>query len=305
MHNINIEKRRIFSENRLSEIRKFLEKFPPLSEYEDGLCVYVTGSYGRQEASENSDIDVFFLLNNRDLIYKDRIIISAKVIEICNNYDLEVFSDEGEYANIHHLEKLVDEIGSQNDDYGNFFTARLLLLLLESSYLYNNELHNKSIRDIVDRYYTDYHDHVKEFRPVFLSNDIIRFWKTLCLNYEHKRNRRGKDEKSKNRSHIKNIKLKFSRLMTCYSLLCRLGGKQKIDQDILLKFVAEKPIIRMQAIGDENKSAKDTINRILELYDWFLGVTDIPEDKLIEWIGNKVNRDRAFDKARDYHDFFI
>ena len=55
-----IEKRRIFAEQRLAELTQQVQEISILKEL-DNLCIYVTGSFGRLEASEFSDLDLFFI----------------------------------------------------------------------------------------------------------------------------------------------------------------------------------------------------------------------------------------------------
>jgi UTP:GlnB (protein PII) uridylyltransferase len=48
-----------FSEGRIAQLKSKIEKIPELQN--NNLCIFVTGSYGRLEASKYSDIDLFFL----------------------------------------------------------------------------------------------------------------------------------------------------------------------------------------------------------------------------------------------------
>jgi hypothetical protein len=84
------------------------------------------------------------------------------------------------------------------------------------------------VKNIVSSYFKDFPDHKRTFQPIFLINDICRFWKTLLLNYENKRNyqRPGAvvDEGQKTRQKVKNFKLKFSRMTTSYASVAALGS---------------------------------------------------------------------------------
>ena len=98
-----------------------------------------------------------------------------------------------------------------------------LLLLLESQPVYNEPLYEELLERVIESYYRDYHDHERTFRPIFLINDIIRFWRTLCLNYENRRNRPPEDGREQHKFHLDNFKLKFSRLLTCFSAIILLA----------------------------------------------------------------------------------
>ncbi len=215
-----------YSRLRLKEISNRVKDIPQLKD--NFLCIYTTGSYGRNEASENSDLDLFFLDSNEEKFTSniDKTLINADVIKICRLMGFPEFSKDGGYLTIHNIGEIKNELGSPNDDYYNYFTARMLLLL-ESKPIYNDELHLSCLTQIIKPYYVDFHDHSQSFKPIFLTNDIIRFWKTLCLNYEHRRKRKLDDNtEEKIVTHSKNIKLQFSRKLTCFSFILQLASSK-------------------------------------------------------------------------------
>ena len=55
-----IETRRNFSKSKIDEIRQKVDEIEEAQKQTD-YCIYATGSYARYEASENSDLDLFFL----------------------------------------------------------------------------------------------------------------------------------------------------------------------------------------------------------------------------------------------------
>jgi serine/threonine protein kinase len=60
-----------YSHNRLAELRNRLGKLPELQAL-PGLTVFAAGSYGRLEASEHSDIDIFFFIDGDGKNLKER-----------------------------------------------------------------------------------------------------------------------------------------------------------------------------------------------------------------------------------------
>jgi predicted nucleotidyltransferase len=296
----NIKDRNKYSNGRLDGLKKKIADSKIINKYKGQLCIYATGSYARKEASEFSDLDLFFIVYEGDISNLDKILIKAELITLMRNLKFPDFSGDGEFLNFHMYEKIVSELGGVSDDYNNFFTARLLLLL-ESYPLNGEDIYNKIIKSIIERYFKDYHDHEETFRPIFVANDIIRFWKTLCLNYEHKRHRRGETETNKNKSHLKNLKLKFSRLTTCYTFLCCLGLEKNMSHDDLVDLVKLAPLERLAYVYKKDNALKYCISELLYLYDWFLETTAKKGSEMLEWIGCKENRDMAFQKAREYH----
>src|SRR5437879_12377305 len=114
---------------------------------------------------------------------------------------------------------LCTTLGEPEDDVTNTFTARLLLLL-ESRALLEENVHREVVTAVIKAYWRDYEDHKADFMPAFLANDILRLWRTFCVNYEARTERVPLEEKAKGK--LKNYKLKHSRLLTCYSALLYL-----------------------------------------------------------------------------------
>jgi len=187
------------------------------------ICIYATGSFGRLEASEHSDLDLFFVQTSdeaADPIGRiDKTLVDADVIRLAREQGFPEFSRDGEFLEVHQLGAILAHLGGQEDDFRNYFTARLLLLL-ESRSVYADPVYGRALKRLVEAYYRDYQDHEMDFRPVFLANDIVRFWKTLCLNYEHRRNRPTDDQFTRAKSHLKNLQTEVQQNA---DLLFRLG----------------------------------------------------------------------------------
>ncbi len=290
-----------FSEDKIKELQNAIKKIPELKNNE--LCIFVTGSYGRLEASKHSDIDLFFLDTNKDNPTSniDLVLINAEIIKLCRSLNLPEFSKDGLYLKTHCLEKIKENLGSPADDYNNFYTARMLLLL-ESRYLYNKELFKKCIDEIIGSYYVDFKRHSGNFQPIFLANDIIRFWKTLCLNYEHNRIQKNATDLIKNIAHSKNLKLKFSRKLTCFSFILKLIScdKSKLSKEKVRDIALMTPIERLQSIESKNLKINDIINDIIVDYQWFINKTQVESKTMLSWIGEKKNRDEAFEKSDEF-----
>lgn len=305
---MEIERHRDFSKLRLKEISNRISQIPQLKD--STLCVFATGSYGRLEASENSDIDLF-LIDTGDLKETSNLnktIINAEIIKICRILELPEFSNDGLYLKAIWLKEIQTYLGSPTDDYNNYFTARLLMLL-ESKSLYDASLYDKCITTIIDCYYHDFPDHVKSFKPIFLANDIIRFWKTLCLNYEHKRightDLFDKDdtEHKKLVTATKNLKLKFSRKLTCFSfILCLVDFDKTINPEDIKQISSLSPTERLEYLKNKNAEVGGKIQKALNSYQWFIDKTQIPSKDMIEWIKDKKERDNAFERSRQFEE---
>ena len=199
-------------------------------------CVYMTGSFGRGEASTHSDLDLFILGKNDGkpdrhgkqgscLSRLDEICLKAELIEVTRELGIQEFSGDGRWLVHYSVDDLIKTLGKPEDDVENTFTARLLLLL-ESHALWGEGVYRDALDDVVAAYWRDYEDHKTNFMPAFLANDILRLWRTFCVNYEARTERVPETEKAKGK--LKNYKLKHSRLLTCYSAILYLIALQRL-----------------------------------------------------------------------------
>ena len=140
-----------------------------------------------------------------------------------------------------------------------------MLLLLESKPLYNEKAYKKIVKETIDKYFSDYTDYSDEFYPLFLMNDILRYWYTLTLNYEYRRD----DKDDVNKRYWKRLKLKYARLITCYSMLACLYHKN-ISPEYVLKSVEMTPFERLSMLADEREEIKDIVLKIETAYEWYL-----------------------------------
>ena len=208
------------------------------------------------------------------------------------------FSNDGAYLKFLHIEDVIKCIGDRDDDYKNAFTARMLLLL-ESKFLYN-EPSFKVFRDrIISVYFTDFHNHSEEFKPIFLLNDVLRFWRTLCLNYEHSRHWRDEqDQYRQAKGHLDNLKLKFSRMNICYSFISHLLAQGKsIARENVIETAEKTPFERLQDIAERDAIYTPLIAQMHDEYSWFLSTTDKPKNEMLDWMLFQENRDLAFEHA--------
>lgn len=300
-----LKERIIYCRKRFKKIKDNLKNNKHFVGLND-ICVYATGSYAREEAWEKSDLDLFFIntdKNNVPLSKLTKILVDAELIKLNNKLLLPEFSNDGQFLEIHLLKDIID-IGSQEEDYKNFFTARMLFLL-ESKPLFNKTTYDKVLDRVIDAYFRDFNKHEKDFIPVFLVNDILRYWKTLCLNYEHKRNRGKRSEREKKlKAHKNNLKLKFSRKLTCYSFLIMIISYYvkpnfTFNKKIIKEIVNKTPVERLLFVANNsNDNIKANIHKSLVIYSEFLNFVNKPD----EWLLNKRNRDSAFEKSRKFGD---
>lgn len=259
-------------------------------------CIYATGSFGRREASSHSDLDLFIVSkmgNEKDAEGKsqpllkrlDDIRIKADLIEVTSELKIPEFSGDGKYLVHYPVEQLTSTLGKPDDDALNTFTARLLLLL-ESYPLLGEAVYKEVIEDVIAPYWKDFADHKNDFVPAFLTNDILRLWRTFCVNYEANTSSEPTNENAKRKS--KNYKLKHSRLLTCYSallyLLAIFGRKNTVTPDDVVQMTQLTPTQRLEWLLAQKDLAEahKALDTLLKQYEAFLETTNIPEKELIK-----------------------
>lgn len=296
------------ADQRIELLRKSLKREIaeiPSSKDHPTLCIYATGSLARREATEHSDLDAFFLLSGDGSEKPLGRIRDVKILNSVLNAQEAAgfpdFSNDGAYLKFLHIDDVVKCIGNRDDDYKNAFTARILLLI-ESTFLYGEENFRKFREKIIDVYFQDFHDHSESFRPIFLLNDILRFWRTLCLNYENARHwRKDVDHIRRAKGHLDNLKLKFSRLNICYSFICHLLSQgPALTREHVARSADLTPYERLQEIKSADATLTPIIDVMLDEYAWFLGETDRPRLEALEWISEQANRDEAFSHAAKF-----
>jgi predicted nucleotidyltransferase len=300
---------RDYSLRKLRELSEKIDVEPLLEGHP--LCVYVTGSYGRLEAWTGSDIDLFFLYDSADETQRypwTRFVrLSARLIEKTDEMGFPPFSGDGRYLELQYVSDMENVLGSPRDDSLNAFTARMLLLL-ESQPLHDRDVYEALLKRIIGFYYRDFEDHGKDFLPTFLLNDILRFWRTLTLNYEHHRLKlrclSGEELESKKAdSALKNYKLKFSRLATCFSMVTKLSAMESpVTPDHIFELCRITPSERFQGVRDHSAKAKGLVDSLHQLYAEFLERVQRPEADLQAEFRVSENRKDALRHASRYGD---
>ena len=275
-------------------------------------CVYVTGSFGRREASTHSDLDLFIVglgtHKDPELSRLNQILVKADLIDASKKLRLPEFSGDGEYLTHHTVAELLESLGKPEDDASNTFTARLLLLL-ESSPLIGEPEYNRIVEDVIASYWRDYEKNKNDFVPAFLANDILRMWRTFCVNYEARTQSVPPQKKAKR--SLKNYKLKHSRMLTCYSALLHLlelfsknGTVSPTDAASMIRLT---PTQRLEWLISQPdlETARSTLEKLIAAYERFLANTDASEDELVEKFLDKNIKKQYWESSFEFGDLIF
>ncbi len=312
--------RREYSEGRLEDLKAQLSAALESISLEN-LSIYTVGSYGRLEASKYSDIDLFFVYSGEVCDTKtrrvDEIRIFGQIVHVAEGMQFPAFDRGGAFLQTHTSNDILATLGGPEDDHRNYFTARMLMLL-EGRPLHNEGAYDAILASYVEAYMRDYHKHSDNFHFTMLFNDISRYWKTLTLNYEHKRNSRddrglSQEESSAfdRQAKVKNFKLKFSRLLTCFSYIAAVSARAvnlpegDDPAELALAVARQTPQERLLQVKELVPSASRAVDEILDEYGWFMEMTGLPTSELEANFIERESKRKMFERADRFSDLMF
>lgn len=243
-----------YSEGQLGVLRATLQTVVP-----QGELVVTCGSYARREAVNDSDLDFYSISSTTDGATKPKWF--GKLEGAVKGIVGKLPSRDGAFSEITKTTALLKNYGGSNDT--NKSITRRMLYLLEADYLTEPEKFVSLRRKILEKYISNTpSDHQLAF---YLLNDIIRYWRTMAVDYAQKTSGDG----NKKPWAIRNVKLVFSRKLIYASGLFAVAltaNRREADKiEILEQLFAMTPIERIRWVCGDHQAI-----RLLELYDVFL-----------------------------------
>ena len=223
-----------------------------------GASIVLMGSWGRSEVTSGSDDDFMVLVHGREDSP-----VAPTIDEVSEVLDHEP-SEEGPFAAPVFSEKLIQHIGLDPDDNKNL--TRRMLFLLESTPVTGETVHEAVGDELLSRYFDE---SVKPYRPPrFLLNDVVRYWRTICVDFA------GKEWEGPEKWGLRNAKLRTSRKVLFAGGLLPALECSRFDSAPMRSFLEEQlampPTDRIAQAFLEN-DASDEGARTLGAYDEFVG----------------------------------
>ncbi len=245
-----------FSYDRLGELNSMLnERF----KRDPGFSVLVAGSYGRMDAHEKSDLD--FMIVHDGSLRGDADKIDA-IRESASTLGIDLPNPEGAFSKPIRLSKMIEAIGSKDDDLNA--TAQRLLILMEGRTIYNEEYYKYIIDTILTRYLRLVVEEPGK-EALVLLNDVIKYFRSICVNVEFNF---WNDE---SKWGIRSIKLRHSRALIYAGLLLLILNSSKYGYEkirYLYDHIYFSPIEKVYLAYVDNEDSN--FERLIALYNAFL-----------------------------------
>lgn len=255
--------------------------------------VVVCGSLARSEMTCHSDVDWKLLVDGAvSAQHRDEVLRINRTMEtLGQEFKFNSPSATGAFAGMCFSHELVHAIGGEADSNSN--TTLRILLLLESRAISRPLVLDRVVRSILARYFEpdnfSYKQNAeRDYFPRFLMNDVVRFWRTMAVDYAAKVVEQGRVKWA-----LRNAKLRFSRKLIFASgmLLAHevvLGMKQPVPNlstdpaavfeliDRIQQLTKLSPLEMLASAvlrrADGWPGAKRAATEVFTSYDAFLGI---------------------------------
>jgi len=237
-------------------------------ETDSDATVVLMGSWGRSEVTNESDDDFMVLFEGsaRDDA-RPTIDAVAELLSGSPPGSEEIFGSQV------WLNDLRGKIGRDEDSNANL--TRRMLFVLESVPVCGDATHARALTGLL----TGYLDaNLKDYRPPrFLLNDLIRYWRTIAVDFESKmRDRKGEGW------GLRNAKLRLSRKSLFAGGLLPVLECYRYVSDEMAGYLVERmsvpPLDRIADVFVDHR-ALDAGVRSLSAYDEFLAILDDGEKR--------------------------
>jgi predicted nucleotidyltransferase len=302
---------REYTQSKRSELQKALKRIDT-----DDTSIVAFGSLARDEATLGSDIDWTLLVDGiADPLHASSAQEIARRLEATS---IKGPGREGTFGNLAFSHQIVQMIGGEDDSNAN--TTRRILLLLESKPLGQPGAWDRVLNNVLDRYLAEDRglwDSKKKRRvPLFLFNDIARYWRIMVVDFAYKQRNRGNQGYA-----LRNIKLGLSRkliyvsgMLACFS--CSLdfteekwaaSRKPQFLIAHLRDILGMTPLEIVASRLLHYDGALETSKRLFDAYDKFLAIladNTLGEDgkpprvHLEELPIEKLDQDKIYQEAR-------
>ena len=236
----------------------------------EGLAVGVFGSIGRFEALEASDVDLNVFFDSAKCSPEKALEARTTVFQTIKAGGLEDVSDKT-FKDPMDYRRLLKDVGGENDI--NLHLTYRALVLTEAGWLYDLAEGKRYREQIFNTYQEGLTTRGRYLTS--LSNDLQRYYRTLCVDYRFKVAEAGKGWA------IRNMKLRHSRKLWHLSNLAlqcvaAKSGSDENNDGILAEHLDDPPLLKI-AFALDQMGAAALVKDVWSTYDTFLGLIRQPK----------------------------
>lgn len=252
--------------------------------------IAIAGSFGRLEASDLSDADCIIVIDDDPSVDAEKVSKAAvkAVTSLLREMGVNEPNPKGVFAAPRRFEEMLPpkqtgKLGS--DEESPDILGKRMLMLLESQPLYRDDAYEECLEEIFKRY-SAYVIPETSKEHLVLLNDLIRYFRFICINYQ------ASFERENEKWPLRNMKLRHSRVVMYSGLLFLLGEASKHSDEQKLKWVRENlsltPLERIAKVYKANNDS--SFYRVGGLYNTFLD--RLSEEALREELNQIDYKDR-------------
>lgn len=233
------------------------------------LDIVAFGSIARDEMAPGSDFDWLIVARRFSEDPDDFVHMKKAAREARSAIAADDHGSSGLFGTVVGSTELVNSIGLEGDT--NLTHTRRILILEESISLLEHDRHRELRAAITARYL---HDQAarRGTVPRFLLNDVVRYWRTVAVDYQAKRWQEVEGEKW----GLRLLKLRSTRKLTfagtLVSLLLPALRGERPNAETLAEQWQMPPLARLaqlhELVGDEGRTQ---LRLVLDLADRFAG----------------------------------
>lgn len=202
------------------------------------ICAVTVGSFARREATSQSDLDYFVITDDEECARE----VLDQFPKFLKQHNIRAPSAGGAFGGTTRSDELIKNVGGRDDD--NELLTRRLLFLMESECLVGGNIYEEIQDNLISVYIKDTITEHQIAR--FLLNDLIRYYRTICVDFEYKTCELSKSWGDRS------LKLMFSRKLMFFSgllIVARTAQSTGSHKRAVLKhFFNRTPIDRVREI---------------------------------------------------------
>ena len=265
------------------------------------LSITVFGSIARLEFTEKSDVDWTLLIDGQ--AQPEHLRIAFSIQQKLHEKGLKPPTAGGAFGSMAFSHDIIHLIGGQRDT--NHNTTQRILLLLESAPIYfkkengktegyvESDAYERVIRGVIQKYLLADSGFAAPRQgysrvPRFLLNDIVRFWRTMCVDFAWK----GWEQDGQKWA-LRNIKLRMSRRLIFISGLLMIASCYRNNE---LKNLSASEEIKTYLQHLEKYVKMTPLEVVADLLPRYVDATIAGEffdhyDKFLQLLNDKTKRE--------------